>query len=876
MVELTSEQRQLMEKLSTLQGLLDDPDLTPADRADIIDELKEAFAFLKMESMNMADGGAVRPNHPLNRRMFREPIRAQAGTYVPTINDIMSFYQGGFDEAGTPLNTEDFLKALEAAKLIGAEGLFPNPGQGFSAGITGLDFGDKFFSDKKEDQIKAIAEQLGVPIIANQANIFGQNLDISNRGSGALPQGDAYQALIDQSIAEQAAGDAALAATEAQTKAPTTPVGADDAGITALSEAPEEEKEDTIRIAPFGIDTTSFAEDTDLPLSERLEKDSQKIVDVFDSINSEAGGAAMTKGMKDTNKLLIFNALRALNAGKEAGGQAFQEAQDFAKGIISNIAPSEESMKEFTDAFQTLTGFNLSGSLDEVKGTDFMPDSAALKAGEFIQEKGGEIIGALTDSFMEKTFDEEGKINNPLDIITNEINNISNQFKAASDEIDRNKRILALPYSSLNEEEQKIKEDLESNPEFINQTIISAGDKVKTAINSTKDAVNNVVENLDAPQAEKNDIKNQMDEIQGNMDFILEQYQKGEITKDKFEDLMNAENDKLNDLQSNLESQSSSISTGTITEEDATKTDEVEKEEEKGTGVDTETGVKTDTAGANIVDGTTTDSGVSGAIARALEASGFNLNYQKDPDSDALKTIYYALQLMMTPGEPLDAAAKVASDALRNEINEKYKTKAQQQKFRGEIFKVLLSGEIDLLKEQIKADGKINKQTGYNIGSLKENAPTILSSIANKTNLSFDREALEDPSTLESLYITNIYNRMKTQANKAYNAGQDIPSNNLLALDAIDYINNQFLFKEKEPGTFQKILGYLPFVETPATGQTELAGVKQETGAGQKVTEQMIDTLVASSQAQGQNLSRDEVIRRFKILRPDLDFSGLS
>ena len=77
-----------------------------------------------------------------------------------------------------------------------------------------------------------------------------------------------------------------------------------------------------------------------------------------------------------------------------------------------------------------------------------------------------------------------------------------------------------------------------------------------------------------------------MDEIQGNMDFILEQYQKGEITKDKFEDLMNAENDKLNDLQSNLESQSSSISTGTITEEDATKTDEVEKEEEKGTGVD--------------------------------------------------------------------------------------------------------------------------------------------------------------------------------------------------------------------------------------------------------------------------------------------------
>jgi len=810
----------------------------------------------------------MKPSHPLNRRMFREPIRAQAGTYVPTIEQIMTFYQGGFDDAGTPLNTEQFLKSLEAAKLMGSQGLFPNEGQGLGVGFTGINFGDAAFSDKKEDQIKAIAEQLDLPIQATRGALFGGDQGILD--TVKLPQGNAFQALIDQSIAERAAGDTALAATEAQTKAPTTPVGADDAGITALSEAPEEEKEDTIRIAPFGIDTTSFAEDTDLPLSERLEKDSQSIIDVFDSINSEQGGEAFTEGFKSTNKALIFNALRALNAGKEAGGQALLEAQDFAKGIIANIAPSEESMKEFTDAFQTLTGFNLSGSLDEVKGMDFMPDSAALKAGEFIQEKGGEIIGALTDSFMEKTFDEEGKINNPLDIITNEINNISNQFKAAGDEIDRNKRILALPYSSLNEEEQKIKEDLESNPEFINQTIISAGDKVKTAINSTKDAVNNVVENLDAPQAEKNDIKNQMNEIQGNMDFILDQYQKGEITKDKFEDLMNAENDKLNDLQSNLESQSSSISTGTITEEDAAKTDEVEKEEEKGTGVDTTTGVKTDTTGANIVDGTTTDSGVSGAIARALEASGFNLGYQKDPDSDALKTIYYGLQLMMTPGEPLDAAAKVASDALRNEINEKYKTKAQQQKFRGEIFKVLLSGEIDLLKEQIKAGGKINKQSKYTIGTLKENAPTILSSITQKTNLSFDKEALEDPSTVESLYVTSIYNNMQTMANKAYNAGEDIPSLNQLALDSIEQVNNGFLFQKKEPGMFGKILGFIGFGDDEQ--KTELAGVKTSgSGTGQKVTNQMIDTL-----AKANNLPRDQIIALLKAQRPDLDFSGIS
>ena len=794
--------------------------------------------------------------HPLNRRMFREPIRAQAGTYVPTINQIMSFYQGGFDNTGTPLNTEDFLKALEAAKLVGAGGLFPTEGQGFSAGITGIDFGDKFFSDKKEDQIKAIAEQLGVPIVANQANIFGKNLDISNMGSGALPQGDAYQALIDQSIAERAAGDAALTATDAQTKAPTTPVGADDAGITALSEAPEEETDQP---------------KADLSLAEQLEKDSQSIIDVFDSINSEAGGEAFTEGFKSTNKALIFSALRALNAGKEAGGQALQEAQDFTKGIIANIAPSEESMKEFNDAFQSLTGFNLTGTSDAGESEIFGISMSDLEeGGKKVVDTVKDAASSVKDTFVEKTFDEKGNINSPLEIITNEINNISDQFKAASDNIERNKRILALPYSSLNEEEQKIKEDLESNPELVNQILIDGADKVKTAINSTKDAVNNVVENLNAPQAEKNDIKNQMDEVSNNMDFILDQYQKGEITKDKFEDLMNAENDKLNDLQSNLESQSSSISTGTITEEDATKTDEVEKEEEKGTGVDTETGVKTDKAGANIVDGTTTDSGVSGAIARALEASGFNLGYQKDPDSDALKTIYYGLQLMMTPGEPLDAAAKVASDALRNEINEKYKTKAQQQKFRGEIFKVLLSGEIDLLKEQIKAGNKINKQSKYTIGTLKENAPTILSSITQKTNLSFDKEALEDPSTVESLYVTSIYNNMQTMANKAYNAGEDIPSLNQLALDSIEQVNNGFLFQKKEPGMFGKILGFIGFGDDEQ--KTELAGVKTSgSGTGQKVTNQMIDTL-----AKANNLPRDQIIALLKAQRPDLDFSGIS
>jgi len=63
--------------------------------------------------------------NPLNRKMFQQPIRAQSGVYVPTIEQIMNFYQGGFDQAGQPTDTESFLRAIEATKLMNKKGFFP-------------------------------------------------------------------------------------------------------------------------------------------------------------------------------------------------------------------------------------------------------------------------------------------------------------------------------------------------------------------------------------------------------------------------------------------------------------------------------------------------------------------------------------------------------------------------------------------------------------------------------------------------------------------------------------------------------------------------------------------------------------------------------
>jgi len=108
--------------------------------------------------------------------------------------------------------------------------------------------------------------------------------------------------------------------------------------------------------------------------------------------------------------------------------------------------------------------------------------------------------------------------------------------------------------------------------------------------------------------------------------------------------------------------------------------------------------------------GTTTGELGSGqmndVITKALAASGYQLDQMKDPNTDALKMIYYGTLLATTPGEFKDAAMQNLNRFVKDEINAKYKSNAQKQKFRGDLFKVILAGEYDLLKAQIAAGGK--------------------------------------------------------------------------------------------------------------------------------------------------------------------------
>ena len=94
--------------------------------------------------------------------MFQQPIKAQQGVYVPTIEQIMNFYQGGFDQTGQPMDTESFLRAIEATKLMNEKGFFPGEGDP-------LKF---FFYPDNKKGIMEIAEQFNFPGVTSAG--FGQ------------------------------------------------------------------------------------------------------------------------------------------------------------------------------------------------------------------------------------------------------------------------------------------------------------------------------------------------------------------------------------------------------------------------------------------------------------------------------------------------------------------------------------------------------------------------------------------------------------------------------------------------------------------------------------------------------------------------------
>ena len=829
-----------------------DPDRSSSAIIEDILDLEDKLLNLRK---SFKDGGAVRPNNPLNRKMFQQPIKAQSGVYVPTIEQIMNFYQGGFDQAGQPTDTESFLRAIEATRLMNKEGFFP-----------GEDGGDplKFmlYPDNKEG-ILGIADQTGFPGVRSMG-FTGDD----------VPEGNAYQSIIDQGTQEQIAGIMAAAASDpSQRQQPIIDSllregaevreGSED-GIAAIEGSPEtvtteggtvEEKSEvkTPNFASLIMGTPSLMDDGKT-IDEKIQEDSQAIVDVFDSLNTEAGAEAFAEGVKGTNKKLIDGALITLNTAAKVGGETLEEAVDFTRGVVANMAPSEDSVNDFYDAFNTITGVDIRPgatpfAIDSLADSGFAQASKEGELGKFLVE-------GVVDSIDK---DEEGNIRNPLAQWQKMINDINTKTKAAGDEVENIKRILGSNYQSLSETDQKLYDKYSQNPTMSN-FLVGTKDALDNSINFVKDSVNNV---KNTTLTEKQKVISDADKIKTEMDTILQRYQNNEISKEEFETLMNEKNDQLRilgeEVNSKVEKEQKEIInsenkdnvTGDISTGDAEASDAAAVAEATG-----EAGATSDAAGKAVVS-ESISSGFSEIIGNALKESGYNLGAVENPDSDALKMIYYGLQLAQTPGKPLDAAIQTAGQYVKNEINERYKTKAAQQKLRGEIFKVLLSGKMDLLKEEIKAGNKITKKTKYDIGDKDLLNGTILSTLSTNFNRSIDPDNLttENLDSLDARYITAVRNKMQSLANGYYNAGDTVPDGDMLALEAINEVDKT-LVPELEDIT--KFFGFKD------TGKDRITGFK---GATLPITDAIVSAAMSKF-----SLSKEAAVAR---IRAELEKKGI-
>jgi hypothetical protein len=798
--------------------------------------------------------------HPLNRKMFQQPIKAQSGVYVPTIEQIMNFYQGGFDQSGQPIDTESFLRAIEATRLMNKEGFFP-----------GEDGGDPlkfmFYPDNKEG-ILGIADQTGFPGVQSMG-FTGDN----------VPEGNAYQSIIDQGTQEQIAGIMAAAASDPSQRqqpvidsllregAETGIAGVEGAPETVTTEEGTVEKNELpiINVTDKLDKTDSFdpklEENNPKNISEVMENQSNKIIDTFDALNSEAGGEAFTEVFKTQSQLLINKALVDLNKAKTIGVEATKEAAEFTRGVIANIAPSEESVNDFYDAFSTLTGVDIRPGATPF-AIDSLADSSFAKA-----SKEGELGKFLVEGVVDAIDkDEEGNIRNPLAQWEKMVNDINTKTKAAGDEVENIKRILGSNYQSLSEADQKLYDKYSQNPTMSN-FLVGTKDALDNSINFVKESVNNV---KNTSLTEKQKVISDADKIKTEMDTILQRYQNNEISKEEFQTLMNEKNDQLRilgeEVNSKVEEEQKEIInsenkdnvTGTISTGDAEASDAAAVAEATGGA-----GATSDGAGKAVVS-ESISSGFSEIIGNALKESGYNLGAVQNPDSDALKMIYYGLQLAQTPGKPLDAAIQTAGQYVKNEINERYKSKAAQQKLRGEIFKVLLSGKMDLLKEEIKSGNKITKQTKYDLGDKDLLNGTILSTLSTNFNRSIDPDNLttENLDSLDARYITAVRNKMQSLANGYYNAGETVPDGDMLALEAINEVDKT-LVPELEDIT--KFFGFKD------TGQDRITGFK---GATLPITDAIVNAAMSKF-----NLTKEAAVARIKAELEKkgikADFSGI-
>ena len=880
----------------------------------------------------------------LNRRMFERPIRAAEGVYVPTLEDILQFYQGELDASGQPIDQEALAQAAELATILGTPAnkdnsqfvLDPIMAEKYKAlganivpdGIGGQIFGGRInegtgilptqdqidasgiFEDK--NKVAAVNENIDVENIPEEGVKIDEDLTVFN--SDNLPAD--LQTEVDQKnkiedeyaqrqldIANQKELFEELKNTGIKNLAgdTTQPITGDD-----NIELIKRNIMQGTNIVERGTPEYDALSATDkMKIDDQPSQFKRQEVDLTDVSQEGMQNIIDAAGSSAETAMMIYNDM--LNAGGEVAEAAGEMLEGWKRAYSSGF--NDEQKKSLNEQLEYLkdksSGFNTDGLGPPVFGIDMETlKKGAENMNEWYKDTilpgiveggvdmvqsvfGAKDMGDGTLSADQQTgtvastvdprkqsglSEEQDKEIDLADRPPSIVEDVS--FKTKVDEtknkvIETVDEIKETVIEKFPEIKDKVTEKIEVLKEKVKNNSITEGEFVEK-INEIKNTTLEKIDDLDI----KNKVVDLFDEtVKKTKDFFTKKEKPSEL--DNITAGVSEEGDKKVDLASRADVETP------IKDEEVKEIDEtITADKDTVTSGSEGAGTVAANESAGSGSGAFTDGSmnVQNMIEETAKQTGYNFKGLDDTKDDlALKTMMYGLKLFLTPGSFSEAAGKVAQEALTNEINQRYKTKAAQAKFRGEMFKTILAGKMDIEKELAKLRGKKTdfKTVDYGAKNLNSTvAGWISQNLGVDLDLEFEDGIPKDRTDASFVFFTNFKNEVQKLGNQRKTEGSEDPSlDDELLIEAYNNLSGDFKVTKAELNIIDKTFNYITGksdkeiedqrIAEGTIGTSDQYKRKLADATNAKIiTEVMIDNAI--KQNPGLSLTREDVIKALK------------
>ena len=822
----------------------------------------------------------------LNRRMFQSPIRAADGVYVPTLEDILQFYQGELDANGQPINQEALAQAAELATIVGAE-----------QGSNNSQLLDDIISTNDANDAGRLPSQAEIDasgIFGNQSNIAteDESINLNNISTKGVKIGDDLTVF-----------DADNLPVDLQNK--TDAMNKSEADALRMQE--QTNNLNNQRLLELNSANNPATEARDLVTEEdyaqrQLDIANQK--ELFESLQGTkvknlAGDMEQDVSMADAMAMNERNLKRQwadINA-EEFGKDLAETDKKIFKKSLEVILPSLSNVKTNTvEGAKKLTEL-VTSYFSEVTDIDPKTKKEMIESVTFIAKgppekidpsRAPDNISSLRRDIENQT-DDGNSFGSFIKRMGGGIRDLVVGAPLGDGTLDNNEQ--EEKFKLLNELEELIPREtgtgtgtgtgMDTDTDTDTDTDLSSEFNFKTKVNEGKNKVIETVDEIKETVIEKfPEIK---DKVTEKIEVLKEKLKNGDITKESFFEKINEIKDitidKVTDLNSGdkvtaiefltdlfedvkksttdfftkkeVPIESDTITSGTsesgdkkidlagradletpikeeeVAEIDKTITDgnevvtsnnegagNVAVNESVGTGSSgTGSGAFTTTTGAGTSSG---DLNIQDMITATAAQTGYNFKGLDDSKDDlALKTMMYGLKLFMTPGKFSDAVAAVGTEALTNEINQRYKTKAATAKFRGDMFKTILAGKLDIAKEIAKLQGKKTDYKIYNYEDKMLNASVgswIRNNLGIDVQLEFDGLPPKNDPEAGAAYVfaTKFKQEIQKIGNNRKTEGTEDPSiDDELLIEAYNNISGDFKASKAELSIIDKTFNWV-------------------------------------------------------------------